>query len=326
VLRNRGELRSPALILRLFQQPVAALCVARLVRREKIDIVHSNSSAVIAGALGAFLARRPHVWHVREMLPESAPVSSIMRWLVCHLSHRVICISRAVAARLLNDFSKQAPKVVIIPDGIDVDAFLALTARANGKPKQEYRIGINSRITPRKGHDTFVEAASLVHRHVPNSRFFVAGGCLDVYEPFRRQVAARADDLGLNGNLVWAGQLPYVALARLLATYDVLVLPSSEPEGLGFVLLEAMACGKPVVATAHGGPLDVVIDGVTGLLVPPDDPPAMAAAIERLLSSAEMRREMGTAGKSRLQEHFTLDKEVDRLMTVYGEIGGRGAR
>jgi len=131
-----------------------------------------------------------------------------------------------------------------------------------------------------------------------------------VYEPLRQRIASRAENLGLDGSLVWTGQLSYKALAQLLATYDVFVLPSSHPEPLGIVMLEAMACGKPVVATRQGGPLDVVVDGVTGLLVPPNDPPAMAAAIESLLSSEERRREMGGAGAVRVREEFTIEKHV----------------
>jgi glycosyltransferase involved in cell wall biosynthesis len=326
VMASRQELRSPLLLLRLLQQPVAAIRLAIIIRKERIDIVHSNTSAVAAGALGAFLARRPHVWHIREMLPEHGLLGAVMRWLIGHFSDRVICISVAVRYRFLKGSSRHARKAVIIANGIDVDAFASMASRADARPESELRIGMNSRVNPWKGQDTFVEAASIVRRRFPNSRFWIAGGCLSAYEPLKRRIAARAEDLGLDGHLTWAGQLPYEALARLLATYDVLVLPSSEPEPFGRVMLEAMACGKPVVATAHGGPLDVVVDGVTGLLVPPDNPPAMAAAVETLLSSEEMRRRMGTAGAERVREHFSLEREVDRLMSLYRDVGGKRLR
>ncbi len=326
VMGNRQELRSPMLLLRLFQQPIAAVRLAALIREERIDIVHSNSSAVAAGALGSFLARRPHVWHIREMLPERGAVGRIMRWLISRFSHRVICVSTAVRERLLLGSAGHASKVVVIPDGIDVDAFLSLAGGANGHPQSELRIGMNSRINPWKGQSTFVEAASLVRRRFPNTRFWVAGGCLEVYEPLRQRIASRAENLGLDGSLVWTGHLLYQALAQLLATYDVFVLPSSQPEPLGIVMLEAMACGKPVVATRQGGPLDVVVDGVTGLLVPPNDPQAMAAAIEGLLSSEERRREMGSAGAVRVREEFTIEKHVARLMAIYQELTREDAR
>ncbi len=322
VVRSRTELRSPMLLLRLLQQLPAVLQLAWLIRCERIDLVHSNSSAVFAGAVAALLTRRPHVWHVREMLPPRGALPALLRWLIPRLSHRVVCISMAVKDQFGNGSPEQQQKLRLVADGIDVDKFLEMAQAREPRPDGPPRVGMNSRINPWKGQRTFVETAARVRQWFPDTHFFVVGECLEVYRPLRDEIVALSERLGLDGHLTLTGYLPYDQVARLLARYDVFVLPSSAPEPLGIVMLEAMACGKPVVATNQGGPLDVVQHGVTGLLVPPDDPAALAAAITTLLKSEETRRAMGRAGAARVQALFTIQRHVAQLLEVYREVMG----
>ena len=322
VARSRTELRSPMLLLRLLQQLPAVLQLAFLIRRERIHLVHSNSSAVFAGAVAALLTRRPHVWHVREMLLPKGALSAFLRWLIPRLSHRVVCISMAVKDQFGNCSPEQQQKLRLVADGIDVDKFLRMAQAREPGSDGPPRVGMNSRINPWKGQRTFVGAAARVRTLFPETRFFIVGECLDVYRPLRDEIVELSERLGLDGHLTLTGYLPYDQVARLLASYDVFVLPSSAPEPLGIVMLEAMACGKPVVATNQGGPLDVVQHGVTGLLVPPDDPAALAEAIATLLSSEDTRRAMGRAGAARVRALFTLDRHVAQLLDVYREVMG----
>ena len=105
-----------------------------------------------------------------------------------------------------------------------------------------------------------------------------------------------------------------------MAALDILVLPSIRPEPFGMVILEAMASAKPVIATAHGGPLETVIAGETGALVPPDDPPALAQAMTDLASSAEKRREWGAKGRAHVVRSFSFEYHVAAFETIYLDL------
>jgi glycosyltransferase involved in cell wall biosynthesis len=110
-----------------------------------------------------------------------------------------------------------------------------------------------------------------------------------------------------------------------MAALDVLAVPSTSPEPFGRTILEAMASGTPVIATAHGGPLDIIEDGETGLLVPPGDPAALAVAIIQMAEEPGWRERMGEAGRAEVVEKYTTDKYVDRVLEVYGEVMGGAA-
>ena len=114
-------------------------------------------------------------------------------------------------------------------------------------------------------------------------------------------------------------------IPRILAASNVLVLPSATPEPFGLTVVEAMAAGCPVVATAAGGPLESVVDGVTGWLVPPNDPQAMAQKIRRALDHPEEARAMGARGRQRAQAHFGVDRYAREMGDLFREVAGIGS-
>jgi glycosyltransferase involved in cell wall biosynthesis len=107
---------------------------------------------------------------------------------------------------------------------------------------------------------------------------------------------------------------------RFLPAFDLFILPSTSPEPLGVVILEAMAAAIPVIATAHGGSVEMVVDGVTGMLVPPGDPEALAQAIAFLLNDPERCRAMGLAGRERFYKHFSLDQYLRGVEALYASV------
>jgi glycosyltransferase involved in cell wall biosynthesis len=164
---------------------------------------------------------------------------------------------------------------------------------------------------PFKGHEHLLRAAALVGRSLPEARFVLAG--VGQTEPMMRRLA---EDVGLNGSVIFAGYRDDAP--RLMALADVFVLPS-EQEGLPIALLEAMALGRPSIATAVGGIPDVINDGWEGLLIPPKDPAELAAAIVALLSDEELRRRMGDAAKIRAAD-FDIRRAVARMQDVYQAV------
>jgi glycosyltransferase involved in cell wall biosynthesis len=137
-------------------------------------------------------------------------------------------------------------------------------------------------------------------------------------EDHLERLRALVDELAVPDRVIFTGEVQDSRPAYAAA--DVLVLPSAQPEPFAGVVLEAMAMGKPVIATALGGSLDQVVDGETGYLVPPGDVGAMADKIRALCEDAGLRRRMGEAGRERVRTHFDVQRMLDKLETIYAEV------
>ena len=170
-------------------------------------------------------------------------------------------------------------------------------------------IGNIGALVPHKGQRYFVDAAAIVVREVPDARFVILGEG-ELREALEHQVK----HLHLERHVFLPGFRADVL--ALLKGVDVFVM-SSETEGLGTSILDAMACGKPVVGTAAGGIPEVVEHNVTGFVVPVNDPKAMAGAIVALLRDSDQRARMGAAGLARVRERFTVERMVAETLAVY---------
>ncbi len=169
-----------------------------------------------------------------------------------------------------------------------------------------------SRLVPRKGIDTTLEALPAIVREVPDLQYVIAGS-----GPDRARLEALASRLGVLPWVRFLGKVPDADVPPLLHMADLFVMPAREErpdvEGFGLVFLEANACGTAVIGSTSGGISDAVLDGVTGLLVPPEAPGPLAEAAIRLLNDAELRHRLGEAGRARVLREFTWERMADQL-------------
>lgn len=269
--------------------PVAVTRLVRLARRVDAGIIHSNSLHSWYGWAVAALVRRPHVWHAREIVVQSPAALQLERWLTRHFAVAVVAASAAVADQLDGD------NVVVEYDEADPDEFCPARAgrfRARiGVPDGALLIGVAGRIDTWKGLDVLLDAVPAMRQQRPDLEVVIAGGAVRGKEAYADRLARRAAELGV---VHWLG--PRDDIAELIADLDVLVLPSTVPEPFGLSVVEALASGVPVVATAAGGPLEILgaSPAAAGRLIPPGDPARLAEAVGELLplgpSSAEARR------------------------------------
>jgi len=303
----RGDARGPLHLLR------ASLSLAGIIRREGVDIVHSNAMrASFYAALAATLTARPLVWHVRDIHPPAE------RWytrLMCRRARRIIAISHIVAASL-----PCRSKVSVVHNGLDLDIYGPApdwtTVRSElGLGNDMLVAGIVGRLRPWKGQECFLRASATVAQQIPRARFLVVGGAIfdggDAYESQLHQLTA---DLGLTERVLFTGHRE--DLPRVLPALDLLV-HCSDAEPFGRVLIESMAASRPVVAFDDGGVPEVVVRNDTGLLVPPGDEDALAAAIIELLCDRKRRLQMGNAGRQRVEQHFTAAQTARGIEAVY---------
>jgi glycosyltransferase involved in cell wall biosynthesis len=229
-----------------------------------------------------------------------------------------ICASDAIRQLLLAD-GVEPERAVTVHEGIDlgrVDAAPRINLHEElWLPHHAPLVGNVAALVPHKGQRHLVESAALVVREVPDARFVIAGEG-ELRPGLERQIKDRR----LEKHVLLAGFRPDVL--SLHKAFDVFAM-SSVTEGLGTSLLDAMACAKPIVATAVGGIPEVVVDGENGFLVPPRDAEAMAGAIVRLLTDDGLRRRMGDAGLARVRNRFSAERMVQETLDVYERIAKR---
>jgi glycosyltransferase involved in cell wall biosynthesis len=251
-----------------------------------------------------------------ESRPQHQWVDRLGKRLLCASAARVLVNSKATAGHI-----PCGNKTIVIRNGIDVDRF---DLTLDGTPfLNQHRIaadasvvGAVGRLRPWKGQERFLRSMARVANVVPSARFLVVGGAIfGVRDGFPERLRHLAAELGIADRVVFTGQLADVRPA--LAAMDLFVHPG-DPEPFGLVNLEAMAMGKPVVAFAHGAIPEIVLDGETGLLVPPGDEGALAGAVIDLLGDPHRRSAMGKAARARVEAHFTAQRMADE---VHGALG-----
>jgi glycosyltransferase involved in cell wall biosynthesis len=294
----------------------AALKVARFLRRHPVDVVHThNTHAFIDGTVGALLARVRtiiHTDHAREF-PDKWRYMAAER-LLSRFAFRVVGVSDATTRNLVRYIRIPEHRLTTIPNG--VSAPMAITAPARravrtslGIHEEDRAIGLCARLTGQKGVPYLIAAMPEVLRRVPRARLLLAGGG-DMEDELKRQVL----DLGLRRAVTFLGRRDDVPL--LLQAFDVLALPSLW-EGLPMVVLEAMAAGCPVVASAVGGLPDAIEDHVSGRLVPPAHPTALANALADVLSRDDERRALAVAARARFDAHYSARFMVRSYEKLY---------
>jgi glycosyltransferase involved in cell wall biosynthesis len=207
-------------------------------------------------------------------------------------------------------------KVSVVPCGVDLEHFSPAPARTAPAAVPDracrYRLLSVGRLVPRKGYDTTIEALT----RLPETELLIAGGADATPEPEHDRLAAFAERLGVADRVRLIGQVARTDMPALLRSADLVVCsPWYEP--FGIVPLEAMACGVPVVASAVGGMLDTVVDGVTGAHVPPRDPAALAEVIGPLLQAPTRRAELARAGLERVRSRYSWDRVAADTAAVY---------
>jgi glycosyltransferase involved in cell wall biosynthesis len=302
--------------VRSFRRPSAlsaAWRLARFLRRERIDVfqVYFPESTYL-GVPAAWLAGVPHILRTRNNLGYwMTPWHRRLGRLCDALSDGLVANCDACRDAAVADEGLSPGRAAVLENGVDLERFPDFSSRPHAR-----RVGVTANLRPVKGIDVFVRAAAAVSVPHPDATFHVAGE-----GPLRPELERLAHGLGLGGRLALPGSVADVP--GFLAGLDVAVLPSLS-EGMSNALLEYMAAGRAVVATAVGGNIRLTEDGVSGLLVPPGDPARLAAAVGRLLSDPALADRLGAAARRRVEERYSRAAMVRRFEMFYRDlVGGR---
>ncbi len=303
-----------------------ALDVRRLVdliRQENVHLVYSNTGAVITGVIAARICGIPNLFHIHEIILRPAWMARAIARMILHNSREVIAVSGPVRDQLLRFERPGDPPVRVIHNGLDPAAFddvenVYPVRTELGAGSDDVLFGVIGRIHPWKGQTYFVDAAHLVADVCPHARFVIVGGTFAGYEWLLNELKERVCQLEMESRLKI---LPYRKdVPRLMRALDVFVLPSTLPDPLPTVVLEAMAAQRPVIATAHGGALEMVVHEQTGFLAPHHDVTGFAETMLLLADDNDKRKRMGEAGRERLERTFSRKRfrsDIRHCVTSY---------
>jgi len=290
----------------------------RALRAERPSIFHAHLTWPLSckyGLLAAVMALVPTVVATAHLYVDISRTRLLQMQprLIAAGVDRYIAVSRALADQLCNDFGIPASKVLVVHNGIPFAPFnraanSLLRATLERRTAQPIVLMVGRLDDKQKGQRYLIEAAA----QVPEAMFVLAGE-----GPDRAALEAQARALGVDNRVLFLGYREDIP--DLLACCDVFVLPSLF-EGLPLSILEAMAAGKPVIASAIGGNDEVIAHGENGLLVPQADPDALAGAIRAVLSDPALARRLAEAGRARVQREFAVETMVESVTRVYDEI------
>lgn len=306
----------------------ALIALYRVIGRFRPDVVHTHSAK--AGILGRAVA-----WHLKVPVivhtVHGAPFHPYQWWIARSLiaacerwaarrCHRLIGVADAMRELLTQADVAPADKFVTIYSGMEVEPFLESPRyrsdmrRALGYHEEHFVVGTIARLFHLKGHDDLLKAAATLIPRFPQIRFLWVGDGL-----LRGRLERKIREAGWCSYFHLAGLVPPQELPRWLSAMDVVVHPSLR-EGLARVLPQALLAGKPVISYDIDGAREVVIPEVTGFLVTPRDVEGLCRAVERLIGSPELARQMGAAGRERCRERFQHEKMTEQIRKLYLEL------
>ncbi len=305
----------------LARDRVAARRLAPVLANRKIDLIHNNNGLPFdrATVTAGWLAGVSQVCHFRAF----TPLSPVDRWLARRVQSH-ICVSEAVKQYFVRQgIPERSLHVVYNP--IDLDAFSTVTDVAKtrtglGLRDSDLVVTNVGRLDWWKGHEFFLRAIAKLRTRWPDIRAVVVGSCgptkrsVDYCERLRRTVA----QLGLEETVVFASVR--LDIPSVMAASDVLVHSATEPEPLGRVVMEGMAAGRPVIATAAGGVTEIVKNGETGMLVPPASSDAIVDAVDLLLRESLVRNRISQNAQAYARDHFSVQKHWESVQGIYQRV------
>ncbi len=296
----------------------AALEFRRYLKQQRIQIIHTffESSDIWAGLVTKTMSKAKLVWARRDMGILRARKHHIAYRLMAGAPDAVFAVSEQVRRHAIEVDRIDAARVQTIYNGLNLADWDAASKPA--KAPGEFLVTTVGNIRRVKGHDVFIRAAATVVQQYPKVSFSIAG---DVLEPaYFAELQTLVRDLGLAHHVRFDGEV--TNLRQHLRAADIFVLPSRS-EGFSNAILEAMASSLPVVATDVGGNREAVEEGISGFLVPPEDPDALSAAILRLLSDPFQAKAMGVAGRTLVAERFTTEAMMNQIAGAYRNLLSR---
>lgn len=297
--------------------------IAKFAKQHSIDIIHTNTAATLEGSFVSRKLHIPQLWSIHEIIVNPKVMYKITSWLISKYSSITITDSGAVKKHLDASGYFKDGAVKVIYNGVDSERFkpendCSYLFEEWKIPRTARVIGMMGRVNSWKGQHDFLEAANIVMKNNPDVYTVFVGASFEGEEWREKELADAISKSPYKERIVNQGYR--TDSEGIYKLYDVFVLPSTNPDPLPTVVLEAMATGKPVVGYKHGGVCEMVKDGYNGLLAEVRNPADLAAKIQMILSNDELRKDMGAHSRKRLLENFSIESYIQNYSNEYERL------
>ena len=293
--------------------------IALYAREHSIDMVHNNTAAVLEGIYLKRKLKLPLIWHVHEIIVKPKAISDFINMLMGRYADKIVTVSQAVANHIKQSSFIKDSQVEVIYNGVDNAVYYPMDASSIREKfdiaQDALVIGMIGRVNAIKGQNDFIEAVEPLLEKNEQAVAFLAGGVFPGEEWRLEELDKRIASSSVVSQIHRIDY--YDKTSELYNMFDIFVLPSIKPDSLPTVVLEAMACSKPVVGYNNGGIAEMVIDDKSGCLVKPNRPQELSNAISLLLDSSEKREKFGRVGYQRQKELFSLESYIKNFSELY---------
>ncbi|WP_049484903.1 glycosyltransferase family 4 protein [Streptococcus oralis] len=293
--------------------------IALYAREHSIDMVHNNTAAVLEGIYLKRKLKLPLIWHVHEIIVKPKAISDFINMLMGRYADKIVTVSQAVANHIKQSPFIKDSQVEVIYNGVDNAVYYPMDASSIREKfdiaQDALVIGMIGRVNAIKGQNDFIEAVEPLLEKNEQAVAFLAGGVFPGEEWRLEELDKRIASSSVVSQIHRIDY--YDKTSELYNMFDIFVLPSIKPDSLPTVVLEAMACSKPVVGYNNGGIAEMVVDDKCGCLVKPNRPQELSNAISLLLDSSEKREKFGRVGYQRQKELFSLESYIKNFSELY---------
>ena len=293
--------------------------IALYAREHNIDMVHNNTAAVLEGIYLKRKLKLPLIWHVHEIIVKPKAISDFINMLMGRYADKIVTVSQAVANHIKQSPFIKDSQVEVIYNGVDNAVYYPMDASSIREKfdiaQDALVIGMIGRVNAIKGQNDFIEAVEPLLEKNEQAVAFLAGGVFPGEEWRLEELDNRIASSSVVSQIHRIDY--YDKTSELYNMFDIFVLPSIKPDSLPTVVLEAMACSKPVVGYNNGGIAEMVVDDKSGCLVKPNRPQELSNAISLLLDSSEKREKFGRVGYQRQKELFSLESYIKNFSELY---------
>lgn len=292
-------------------------------KREHIDIIHNNTSTVLEGCYISRKLKIPLIWVIHEIILRPKFVFKNISRVIAKFATSVVAVSNATKTHLEKTGYFKKTNIDVIYNGVDINRFnpnvdCNYLRKEWNIPKNAKVIGMLGRLNSWKGQSDFLTAVNMVLKDHKDTYAIMVGGTFAGEEWRKDELLKEISASPYHDRIIYSNYRTDSECIHKL--FDVFVLPSTNPDPLPTVVLEAMATEKPIVGYSHGGICEMVKDNENGLLVAPRDTTALALAIKRLLDDETLNKKMGKKSLQRLQKNFSLAMYVNNFSKEYNKV------